>query len=224
MERVLEPEVMDTAEEASEYDSMDHTEPNATFIARLLELGATGRFLDIGTGPGHIPLLVCDRVPDSHVTGVDLSKNMLLHAERHRTASDHAGRIEYHRMDAKDLDLPDGHFDAVYSNTILHHIPDPRPFLTEALRMLRPGGALLIRDLYRPDSETRRDELVELYAAGASPNQRELFRASLHAAFTPDELRAIADEAGLDRAEVVIDSDRHMSLQLAARAQGPYES
>ena len=40
MERVLEPEVMDTAEEAAEYDSMDHTEPNATFIARLIELGA----------------------------------------------------------------------------------------------------------------------------------------------------------------------------------------
>ena len=40
MERVLEPEVMDTAEEAAEYDSMDHTEPNAAFLARLVELGA----------------------------------------------------------------------------------------------------------------------------------------------------------------------------------------
>ena len=218
MERVLEPEVMDTAEESAEYDSMDHTEPNADFIARLLELGATGHFLDIGTGPGHLPLLVCDRVPDSHVTGVDLSKNMLLHAERHRTASDHADRIEYHRMDAKDLDLPDSHFDTVYSNTILHHIPDPRSFLAEAQRMLRPGGALLIRDLFRPDSDARCDELVDLYAADASPSQRELFRASLHAAFTPEELRTIADEAGLTDAEVVIDSDRHMSLQLAARA------
>ena len=82
----------------------------------------------------------------------------------------------------------------------------------------RPGGALLIRDLLRPETEARRDELVDLYAADASENQRELFRASLHAAFTPEELRAIADDAGLQEAEVVIDSDRHMSLQIAAQA------
>lgn len=216
MKRILEPEVMDTAEDAAEYDSMDHAEPNANFIARLLELGASGHFLDIGTGPGHIPLLICDRVPDSRVIGVDLSRNMLLHADRHRQASPHADRIEYHLMDAKDLGLPDAHFDTVYSNTILHHIPDPHSFLAEALRLLRPGGALLIRDLFRPETEAQRDELVDLYAEGASPNQRELFRASLHAAFTPDELRTLADESGLSSAELVIDSDRHMSLQLAA--------
>lgn len=218
MKRILEPEVMDTVEEAAEYDAMDHTGPNASFMERLLELGAAGRFLDIGTGPGHIPLLICEELPGSSVLGVDLSENMLIHANRHREGSAFVERIEYKLMDAKDLELPDGHFDAVYSNTILHHIPDPRPFLSEAYRMLRPGGALLIRDLFRPESEERRDELVELYAVGASENQRELFRASLHAAFTPDELRAIADEAGLKSAEVVIDSDRHMFLQISARA------
>ena len=42
MERVLEPEVMDTAEEAAEYDSMDHTEPNASFLARRFGLGGLG--------------------------------------------------------------------------------------------------------------------------------------------------------------------------------------
>ena len=62
MERVLEPEVMDTAEEAAEYDSMDHTGPNATFLARLLELGASGSFLDIGTGLALIHLCRCRRL------------------------------------------------------------------------------------------------------------------------------------------------------------------
>jgi len=218
MERVQEPEVMDTAEEAAEYDAMDHAEPNASFLSRLLELGASGCFLDIGTGPGHLPLLVCEAVPGSQVIGIDLSENMLQHAERHRAISAHADRIEYHLMDAKDLSLPDDHFDAVYSNTIMHHIPDPRPFLSEALRLLRPGGTLLIRDLFRPDTEALRDELVDLYAGDASHSQRELFRASLHAAFTPEELRTIADDAGLTDAEVVIDTDRHMSLQIASRS------
>jgi tRNA1(Val) A37 N6-methylase TrmN6 len=105
MKRVLEPEVMDTAEEADGYDSMDHSEPNASFVARLVELGARGRMLDIGTGPGHIPLLVCETIASAHVVGVDLSKHMLRHAERHRLASRFAERVEFRLADAKGLDL-----------------------------------------------------------------------------------------------------------------------
>ena len=54
MQRTLEPEVMDTPEEADGYDAMDHSQANAAFVGRLVELGARGRMLDIGTGPGHI--------------------------------------------------------------------------------------------------------------------------------------------------------------------------
>jgi ubiquinone/menaquinone biosynthesis C-methylase UbiE len=220
MERVLEPEVMDTAEEADGYDSMDFSEPNGAFVGRLVELGARGRMLDIGTGPGHIPLLVCERIVDARVVGIDLARHMLAHAERHRKASPHATRVEFRIADAKGLEFPDASFDAVFSNTILHHIPDPRPFLAEARRVLRPGGALLVRDLYRPPTPERALELVALHAAGGSPVQRELFHASLKAALTPEELRAVANGAGLGEAEIVIDTDRHMSLQIPARRAG----
>jgi ubiquinone/menaquinone biosynthesis C-methylase UbiE len=216
MPRTLEPEVMDTPEEADGYDSMDHSGPNRAFVERLVELGATGAMLDIGTGPGHLPLLVCDAIPGATVVGVDLSRHMLRHAERRRADSPHAARVSYRLGDAKGLDLPDGSFDAVYSNTILHHIPDPAPFLREAWRVLRRGGAFLVRDLFRPPTPERARELVDLHAAGADDYQRELFRASLHAALTPDELRDVARAAGLREVEVVIDTDRHMSLQRRA--------
>ena len=216
MPRVLEPEVMDTPEEADGYDAMDHSEPNTAFVERLLALGAHGRMLDIGTGPGHLPLLVCDRIPDATVVGVDLAQNMLRHAERHRAASPHRDRVSYRLADAKGLDFPDAHFDVVYSNTILHHIPDPRPFLAEANRVRRPGGVLLVRDLFRPETPERAGELVALHAASANPYQQELFRASLHAALTPEELRAMVAEIGIAGAGVVVDTDRHMSLQIAA--------
>jgi len=218
MERTLEPEVMDTAEEADAYDRMDHSQPNEAFVSRLVELGAHGRMLDVGTGPGHIPLLVCERIADAHVVGIDLSRNMLAHAERHRAASPHAGRVEFTLADAKGLAFADRSFDTVFSNTILHHLPDPRPFLAEAYRVLRHGGVLLVRDLFRPETPERALELVRRYAGGGTPEQQALFHASLHAAFTPEELKAMAADVGVP-AELVVDSDRHMSLQIrAARA------
>lgn len=207
---------MDDVAEADAYDAMDFAEPNRAVVARLAELGARGRMLDVGTGPGHILLLVVERFPDAEVVGLDLSPRMLEHAARRRAGSPHAARIALELGDAKGLPFPDASFDVVFSNTILHHIPDPRTLLAEARRVLRPGGVLLIRDLYRPPTAARALELVALHAADETPQQQELFRASLHAALTPEELRAMAREVGLGDAEVVVDTDRHMSLQRRA--------
>jgi ubiquinone/menaquinone biosynthesis C-methylase UbiE len=216
MDRVLEPEIMDTPEEAATYEEMDHGEVNQAFVARLIALGARGRMLDIGTGPGDIPLLAVERIPDANVVAIDLAPRMLALAESRLAASPHGSRVELRLADAKALDFEDASFDAVFSNTILHHLADPRPLLREAHRVLRPGGVLLVRDLYRPPNPARVAELVALHAASASEYGRELFRASLCAALTPSELRAVADEAGLTDARLVVDTDRHMSLQLPA--------
>jgi ubiquinone/menaquinone biosynthesis C-methylase UbiE len=217
MERTLEPEVMDDVAEADAYDAMDFGEPNRAVVERLAELGARGRMLDIGTGPGHILLLVAERFPDAQVVGLDLSPRMLEHAARRRAGSPHAARIALQLGDAKRLPFPDASFDVVFSNTILHHVPEPVAMLAEARRVLRPGGALLIRDLFRPPTPARALELTAQHAAGMDATQKELFRASLHAALEPGELAACARASGLDGAEVVIDSDRHMTLQRRAK-------
>ncbi len=216
MQRVLEPEAMVGEDEAASYATMDHTAPNAAFVERLLELGASGQMLDIGTGPGQIPLLLCERLPKARITAIDLSDAMLKQARALRATSRFAFRLAFETGDAKALAYDVRAFDAVFSNTILHHIPDPLPFLREAQRVLRPDGALLIRDLFRPDTPERADELVALHAAAASTEQRRLFRDSLCAAFTPEELRELASRAGLENAQLVVDSDRHLSLQLRA--------
>jgi len=213
MERKLEPEVMDSADEAIAYDQMDNSQPNAAFVGRLLELGASGRMLDIGTGPGHIPVAVCQAIGDSKVFGVDLSKQMLKVARAHQHASGLGDRIEYHYMDAKDLAFEDASFDVVFSNTILHHIPEPLPFLSEAWRVLRPGGVLLIRDLFRPPDQATLDALVAEHTVGETEYLRQMFADSLRAALTPDELQQIVDELGMQGVELVIDSDRHISIQ-----------
>ena len=123
---------MDTPEEADGYDALVSGAAAYTSTERLVELGAVGRVLDIGTGPGHIPLLVCAAIPGTTVVGVDLARHMLAHAERHRAASPHADRVSYRLADAKGLDFADGSFYTVCSKTVLHDNPDPRPFLAEA--------------------------------------------------------------------------------------------
>jgi ubiquinone/menaquinone biosynthesis C-methylase UbiE len=207
---------MDTPEEADSYEDMDHSGPNTAFVDRLVELGAYGRMLDLGCGPGHIPILICRRTRRTRIVGIDLASHMLAYAQRYRDASGFARRLQFQLGDLKKLDFEDQSFDTVFSNTTVHHIPDPMQMLSEARRVLRPGGVLLIRDLYRPHSDARADELVALHASDFDETQRFLFRASLKAALSPGEFRVMADAAGFEEAQLVIDSDRHMSLQLAA--------
>lgn len=208
---------MDTPEESEAYDQMDFSEPNQVFVDRLVELGAGGSILDIGCGPGHLPLMMCEAIAGATVLGVDLAETMIAIAERRRASSPHRDRVRYQVADAKGLsELADASFDAVVSNSVLHHIPEPAGFLRECGRLVRPGGVLLVRDLFRPATPERVEQLVALHAGDCDAVQKELFRASLHAALTPGELRVLADQVGLGDAVVVVDSDRHMSLQRAA--------
>jgi len=213
LKRVLEVEPMDTDDEVEQYDAMDHDEPKQAFVERLQQLGAHGRMLDIATGPGHIPLLICETFPGSTVTAIDLAPKMLALAHQRLADSSYADRIEYLQADAKAIPFADHTFSAVYSNTSLHHIPQPLGMLREAARVLKPGGVLLIRDLYRPADEDTLMRIVSEQTVEATPFQREMFADSLRAALTPDELLTLAREAGMRDVELVIDTDRHMSLQ-----------
>ena len=78
LERVLEPEVMDTYEEADDYDSMDHSEVNRAFVTDFLAAGdVSGLFLDLGTGTALIPIELCERHEDCYVMAADASVHML---------------------------------------------------------------------------------------------------------------------------------------------------
>lgn len=215
--RVLEVEPMDTDREVVEYDAMDHETPKTAFIERLRQLCAPGkgrgRMLDIATGPGHIPLQICDAMDDVTVVGIDLALMMLAVANQRLAASPHVGRVSFVHGDAKSLPFDDASFDTVFSNTSLHHLPEPRPMLAEAWRVLKPGGVLLIRDLYRPADELTLAKIVAEQTAGSTAFQRQMFADSLRAALTPGELLTLVHEVGMTNVQVVIDTDRHMSLQ-----------
>jgi len=221
--RTLETEVMDSAEEARDYDSMDHAEVNRRFVEDLLSFRSRVReALDVGTGTARIPIELCMRLPEAHVVGIDLADHMLALANENVKARNLSGRISLEKRDAKSAGWPEGRFEVTMSNTILHHIPDPLDPLREMWRLTAKGGATFIRDLARPRSITEIDGLVRKYAGepagsdasleGSQARQRALFEASLHAALTLEEIREQAKEIGAPASAVTMTSDRHWTL------------
>ena len=214
MKRILEPEVMDTREEAEAYDAMDHTAVNIAFVERVAELGARqGHFLDLGTGPAQIPILLAQRCPKIRITGIDLSVNMLTLGEQHVAEAGLADRIALECVDAKNLPYPDQSFDGVISNSIIHHLPDPMAAFQEISRVIRSDGLILIRDLMRPDAPETAQALVDCYAADDTLYQKKLFYDSFLAALTVPEIEEILAQTRLTDASVVQSSDRHWSVE-----------
>lgn len=210
--RVLETEVMDTAEEALEYDSMDHSAVNDRFVADLLEARGSargGRVLDVGTGTALIPIALARADLQAQVLGVDLAESMLEVGRRNVEKAGLESRITLELVDAKGLPFADGGFDAVVSNSIVHHIPEPAQALAGMVRLVAPGGTLFVRDLARPDSLEALAQLVETHAGHESPRARGLFQDSLHAALTVEEVQAIVQGLGLPIDGVRPTSDRH---------------
>jgi ubiquinone/menaquinone biosynthesis C-methylase UbiE len=118
-------------------------------------------------------------------------------------------RVRLLCTDAKAVPFASGSFDAVISNSIVHHIAQPREVLAEAVRLTRAGGLLLHRDLLRPHDEPQVAKLVATYAAGATAYQKKLFGDSLRAALSLDEIRGLVATVGYARDTVQKTSDRH---------------
>jgi ubiquinone/menaquinone biosynthesis C-methylase UbiE len=212
--RVLEPEVMDSEAEARDYDAMDHSEVNRAFAADFLaHLDRAGldkpAVLDVGAGTAQIPVTLCRQDPNVNVVAVDLAAHMIELARRNVVAAGLSGRIRVQRCDAKGLPFGDGAFTAVMSNSIVHHIPDPRHVINEMVRVTQPGGAIFVRDLLRPETDEDVKRLVQLYAGDANAHQRQMFDDSLRAALTLDEVRSLVTPLGFDAASVQQTSDRH---------------
>jgi len=216
--RILEPEVMDTPEEARDYDAMDHAQVNRVFVADFLAAWhGRGPILDLGTGTAQIPIEFCRQSAAGEVVAVDAAAHMLAVARDNVRWAGFESRIKLQLVDAKGMPFADGSFPAVISNSIVHHIPDPRTVFAEIARVAAPGATILIRDLLRPRGAANLRHLVETYAAGASEHQKKMFAESLHAALTVDEVRDLVAAVGFDPAEARQTSDRHWTWAVPRR-------
>jgi ubiquinone/menaquinone biosynthesis C-methylase UbiE len=211
MDRIPEPELMDEPAQARAYAEADFAAVNEGFAERFVSLFAElerGNVLDLGCGPADIPIRLARRRPTLRIVGVDGSAAMLALANEAIEREGLAERVNVVRARVPALPFAESSFDAVISNSLLHHLAEPVPFWREIERLAKPGAPLLVMDLFRPESAEQARALVEAGAAGEPEILKRDFYNSLLAAFTPDEMREQLREI-LPHLECRIASERH---------------
>ncbi|HUX10620.1 MAG TPA: class I SAM-dependent methyltransferase [Terriglobia bacterium] len=219
LERKPEPEVMSGADEVSAYASaagQQHLEAlDNTFVDHLLSLwpGGTpaGRLLDVGCGPGNITLKTAQRCPRLWIVGVDRSANMVRAARRAATGLGFGNRVFFQQGHAGQVPFTGGVFDIVFSNSVLHHLSDPLPALEEMLRVAKPDGTILLRDLRRP-SRLAFPWHARWYGRHYSGIMKRLFEDSVRAAYTPEELAGLLGRSGMSKAHLFLHERSHMGF------------
>lgn len=113
---------------------------------------------DVGAGTGFIAAGLAPLVARVYV--VDGSPEMLAVARENLKTFEN---VEFHEADGLNLPFPDESLDAVFANMYLHHAPDPLAAIREMVRVLRPGGRLVITDMDSHPYAWLKDEMADVW-------------------------------------------------------------
>ncbi|HEY9199918.1 MAG TPA: class I SAM-dependent methyltransferase [Gammaproteobacteria bacterium] len=214
MDRIPEPELMDDAAQALAYARADFEQPHSQFIAefraRFPDWPGTGHVLDLGCGPGDICRRFAQAYPETCIHGVDAAPAMLHIGREDLRNAGFGQRVELLKGYLPGALLPREEYDAVISNSLLHHLHDPLALWQSILRHAVPGAPVFVMDLRRPEDPERAAELVELYTAGEPDVLRTDFHNSLLAAYRVEEVRAQLHDIGIDWLHLNAFGDRHI--------------
>lgn len=112
-----------------------------------MDIDSASAVLDMGCGTGVAARTIARRANFSgRVTGIDLSLYLIDAAKRLAEEEGLSSLVEFRSGDTRDLDVPDGEFDAVVAHTLVSHIEKPLTVIKEAARVARPGSLIAIFD------------------------------------------------------------------------------
>jgi ubiquinone/menaquinone biosynthesis C-methylase UbiE len=169
------------------------------FVWKILSRGITGgRVLDIGTGSGRLAIELA-KAKNCHfaITALDISGNMLETAQKNAIEAGVADRIWLVQGTADHLPFPDGSFDLVISYASLHHWFQPLAVLSEARRVARPGGRIIIRDNQRIYGNPFWESFIRGISLFMNKRHRENWPKAILASYTLPEVQTMLEQPGL---------------------------
>ncbi len=173
------------------------------FVVKQANLPQNGTLLDLATGTGDIAFEAAEMHPDADVVGADFALPMMVVGKREPRGD----RITWAAADALQLPFPDAHFDAVVSGYLVRNVIDIPQTLTEQMRVLKPGGRIVILDTSPPPNNILKPFILlhlnvvipllgRLIGGQAAVDAYQYLPQSTQTFKTPDELVTLLEEAG----------------------------
>jgi len=225
MQRVPEPELMDEVYQVKAYAAADFSDGDHALIADLADYLCSANqiphqgsmIVDIGCGPGNISEGLARYWPDSTVVGIDGSEAMLAVAkDRQQKASPDLKRLSYRCLNISAMASSSfalaSNAHLIVSNSLIHHLHNPDQLWMAIKNLAAPGAVVFHRDLRRPSTSQQAAALQLKHLPHAPAVLIKDYLASLHAAFTVEEIRAQLVFEGLDHLKVVEIEDRYLQV------------
>jgi len=157
-----------------------------------LESGST--IVDLGTGPGILSIELHKLLPQAKIIGVDLSSDMLEIARRNADEA-RVSNYETRLGRAEEIPVESNSVNLVVTQSSFHEWEDPQKGLSEILRILKPGGSLILKDYNRVWLSGWRRSLLKFLLTMVGESYEDhvgMFR------FTFDKVADLLREAGFD--------------------------
>lgn len=183
--------------------------PRPSVLQTMLQPEPNDLALEVCCGPGALALALAPAV--RHVTGMDLTPAML---EQAKLLQGSAGieNVDWIRGDINDIPFEDARFAIVMCSSAFHHLVRPQHAFREMLRVCRPGGRIMVKDV------TPAPENVQCY------NATEKLRDPSHThALTVDEMRALGSGLAVEEISFTTSSTPAVPLEAVLATSFPTE-
>jgi len=210
---------MDEQDQAAAYAAADWSESHGKipgyFRDRFPDF-AGGHVIDLGCGTADVTIRFVRAFPKVTILGVDGSDAMLSFGRRSVHDAGLDSRITLEKRYLPDPSIETRSFDALICNSLLHHFADPVALWRTAVGCVKSGAPVMLIDLVRPSDHDTAVEFVKKHAKDAPPVLERDFIASLHAAYTVDEVGQQLIRAGLPQFKVEQVDELHLIASGAA--------